>query len=124
MSQKIVFMGTLTLLSPLDILLKSDHKILSVYTQSTKKSKRGHKYHLSYNEKFSLEKSLNVRSPEILDTEEEYNFFKSLDGYSGGSCLRKDYSKRFLNLPKYGFINIRASILPKWRCSTYTKSNN
>ncbi len=117
MSQKIVFMGTPNFAVPsLDILLKSDHKILSVYTQSTKKSKRGHKYHLSPVEKFSLEKSLNVRSPEILDTEEEYNFFKSLDmDIAVVVAYGKIIPKRFLNLPKYGFINIHASILPKWR---------
>ena len=76
MPQKIVFMGTPNFSVPsLDILFKSGYKILSVYTQSAKKSKRGQKYHPSPVEKFALEKSLNVRSPEILDTEEEYDFF-------------------------------------------------
>ena len=33
-------------------------------------------------------------------------------------------SKEFLNLTKKGFINIHASILPNWRCSTYSEIYN
>ena len=117
MPQKIVFMGTPNFSVPsLDILFKSGYEIVSVYTQSAKKSKRGQKYHPSPVEKFALEKSLNVRSPEILDTREEFNFLKKSNiDLAIVVAYGKLIPKKFLSLPKYGFINIHASLLPKWR---------
>jgi methionyl-tRNA formyltransferase len=117
MSQKIVFMGTPEFSVPtLESLVNSDHKILAVYSQPASKANRGQKIILSSVEIFAKENSLSMRTPKKLDTDEEYNFFKKLKPdivivIAYGRII----PKRFLDLAKHGFINVHASLLPKWR---------
>ena len=117
MSQKIVFMGTPEFSIPsLESLVKSDNKILAVYSQSAKKADRGQKKKLSPVEVFAKKNSINVRTPEILNTEDEYNFMKELKpDFVVVVAYGKIIPERFLSLSKYGFINVHASLLPKWR---------
>jgi len=117
MSQKIVFMGTPEFSVPtLESLVNSGHKILTVYSQPASKANRGQKIIPSSVEIFAKENSLSMRTPKKLDTDEEYNFFKKLKPdivivIAYGRII----PKRFLNLAKHGFINVHASLLPKWR---------
>ena len=117
MSQKIVFMGTPEFSVPtLESLINSNHKILTVYSQPASKANRGQKVIPSSVEVFAKEKSLSVRTPLNLDTDEEYNFFKKLKpDIVIVIAYGKIIPKRFLNLSKHGFINVHASLLPKWR---------
>jgi methionyl-tRNA formyltransferase len=117
MSQKIVFMGTPEFAVPtLELLLKSNHKILAVYSQPPSKANRGQKIKPSDVELFSKKNSLNVRTPSKLDSDEEYNFIKNLSpDIVVVIAYGKIIPKRFLNLAKHGFINVHASLLPKWR---------
>ncbi len=117
MSQKIVFMGTPDFSVPtLESLINSDHKILAVYSQQAAKANRGQKILPSIIENFAKKKSLRLRTPIKLDTDEEYNFIKKLKPDIGiVVAYGKIIPKRFLNLTKYGFINLHASLLPKWR---------
>ena len=79
MSLKIVFMGTPKFSVPtLEALIKNKFNIVSVYTQSPKKSKRGQKINISPIEEFSKKNRLNCRSPENLNNNEEYKIFKEL----------------------------------------------
>ena len=117
MSLKIVFMGTPEFSVPsLDALIKNKFNILQVYTQPPKKSKRGQKINPSSIEEFSKKNKLNFRSPLNLNTDEEYEIFKKL---SSDIVIVVAYGKiipkKFLKIPKFGFINIHASLLPKWR---------
>ena len=117
MSQKIVFMGTPEFAVPtLELLLKSNHKILAVYSQPPSKANRGQKIKPSDVELFSKKNSLNVRTPSKLDSDEEYNFIKNLNpDIVVVIAYGKIIPKKFLNLAKQGFINVHASLLPKWR---------
>ncbi len=117
MPQKIVFMGTPEFSVPiLESLINSNHKILSVYSQPPSKSSRGQKITPSTIELFSKKNSLNLRTPKNLDTDEEFNFLKSLNpDFVIVVAYGKIIPKRFLEISKYGFYNIHASILPKWR---------
>jgi len=117
MSQKIVFMGTPEFSVPtLKLLLKSEHKILAVYSQPPTKAHRGQKISSSSVENFAKKKALNVRTPLTLDSDEEYDFMKNLEpDIVVVIAYGKIIPKRFLNLAKYGFINVHASLLPKWR---------
>ena len=117
MSQKIVFMGTPEFAVPtLEKLLKSNHKILTVYSQPPSKANRGQKIKPSDVESFSKKNALNVRTPLKLDTDEEYNFIKNLKpDIVVVIAYGKIIPKKFLNLAKQGFINVHASLLPKWR---------
>ena len=61
MSLKIVFMGTPEFSKPtLEILIKNKFKILSVYTQSPKKSKRGQKINVSPIEDFARKNTIKT----------------------------------------------------------------
>ena len=117
MSLKIVFMGTPDFSIPtLKTLLNSNHKILHVYSQPAKKANRGLKINSTPIELFSKENFLKIRTPESLDSEEEFNFLKDLNpDLVIVVAYGKIIPKRFLNIPKYGFLNVHASLLPKWR---------
>ena len=117
MSQKIVFMGTPEFSVPtLKLLLKSEHRILAVYSQPPAKAHRGQKIISSSVENFAKKKALNVRTPLTLDSDKEYDFMKNLKpDIVVVIAYGKIIPKRFLNLAKYGFINVHASLLPKWR---------
>jgi len=117
MSQKIVFMGTPEFSVPtLKLLLKSEHRILAVYSQPPTKAHRGQKISSSSVENFAKKKALNVRTPLTLDSDEEYDFMKNLKpDIVVVIAYGKIIPKRFLNLAKHGFINVHASLLPKWR---------
>ena len=114
---KIVFMGTPEFSVPtLETLIKKKFNILRVYTQPPKKSNRGQKINPSAIEKFCKKNNISIKNPTSLNNEEELKIFKKL---SPDIVIVVAYGKIipnfFLNLPKFGFINIHASLLPKWR---------
>ena len=117
MSLNIVFMGTPEFSVPtLDLLIKNKFNVVKVYTQPPKKSKRGQKINPSPIEEYCQKNKISFRNPEILNTQEELKIFKELSAnliivVAYGKIIPKD----FLNTAKFGFINIHASLLPKWR---------
>ena len=117
MSLKIVFMGTPEFSIPtLDILKKSKSNILTAYTQPPQKSKRGQKVNPSAIEEYCKKNGINFRNPPSLSSEEEFENFKELFPdvvvvVSYGQIIPKN----FLKITKFGFVNIHASLLPKWR---------
>ena len=117
MSLKTVFMGTPEFSIPsLQNLIKNKFNILCVYTQPPKKAKRGQKINISPVEEFSKKNKIKLRNPEDLNTEEEYEIFKKLSvDLVVVAAYGKLIPKSFLNKAKFGFINIHASLLPKWR---------
>ncbi len=116
MPKKIVFMGTPEFAIPsLEILKNSNNKILAVYTQPASKANRGQKLVESKIELTAKKFGLKVRTPKILD-EKEYNFLNSIKpDLVIVVAFGKIIPKKFLNIPKFGFINVHASLLPKWR---------
>ena len=97
-------------------LIKNKFNILCVYTQPPKKAKRGQKINISPVEEFSKKNKIKLRNPEDLNTEEEYEIFKKLSvDLVVVAAYGKLIPKSFLNKAKFGFINIHASLLPKWR---------
>ena len=54
----------------------SSHNILEVYTQPPKKKNRGQEISLTPVNEFSIKNNINVRCPEKLDTDEEFNNLK------------------------------------------------
>ena len=100
----------------LESLAKSSYQMSCVYTQSPKKSKRGQKLNPSPIQSSAENLKLVIRNPYNLNTEEELKFFKKLAPdivvvVAYGQLI----SKKFLDVPTKGFINIHASLLPKWR---------
>ena len=118
MSKKIIFMGTPLFAVPtLESLYQNGFLINSVYTQPPQKSHRGQKINKSPVQNISETLNINYRSPERLKNNvEEYKFLKKIDAdlaivVAYGQIIPKE----FLRLTKKGFINVHASILPKWR---------
>jgi methionyl-tRNA formyltransferase len=116
-NKKVVFMGTPEFSVPiLETIVKSPYKVSCVYTQSSKRSNRGQKINNSPVYDCAKNLKLIVRNPKNLNTEEELQFIKKLNPdivvvVAYGQLI----SKKFLEIPKEGFINIHASLLPKWR---------
>ena len=117
MPYKIIFMGTPEFSVPvLENLAKSSYQISCVYTQPPKKSNRGQKLNLSPIQDSAENLKLVIRNPNNLNTDKELKFFKELNPdivivVAYGQLI----SKKFLDIPLKGFINIHASILPMWR---------
>jgi methionyl-tRNA formyltransferase len=118
MAKKIVFMGTPMFAVPiLKSLYQNGYPISDVYTQPPQKSQRGQKINKSPIQGISETLNLEFRTPKYLkDNNEEYEYFKSINAdlaivVAYGQIIPRE----FLNLTKKGFINIHASLLPKWR---------
>ena len=118
MGKKIIFMGTPLFAVPiLKSLYQNGFPISVVYTQPPQKSHRGQKINKSPIQGLSETLNIDFRSPQSLkDNKEEYEFLKNLNAdlaivVAFGQIIPKEY----LRLTKNGFINIHASILPKWR---------
>ena len=118
MAKKIIFMGTPMFAVPiLKSLYQNGYPISDVYTQPPQKSHRGQKINKSPIQGISETLNIDYRAPlSLKENKEEYEFFKSIDAdlaivVAYGQIIPKE----FLGLTKKGFINIHASILPKWR---------
>ena len=111
-------MGTPMFAVPiLKSLYQNGYPISDVYTQPPQKSQRGQKINKSPIQGISETLNLEFRTPKYLkDNNEEYEYFKSINAdlaivVAYGQIIPRE----FLNLTKKGFINIHASLLPKWR---------
>lgn len=117
MALKIIFMGTPGFsVSILKTLYNSEHKILQVYTQPPKKKNRGQKENFSPVYDFCKANDLKVKYPERLDTDEELKSFNELNP---DLVIVVAYGKiiptKLLKIENLKFINVHASLLPKWR---------
>ena len=117
MSFNVVFMGTPEFSIPsLEMLVKRNFNILSVYTQPPKKSKRGQKINPSPVQEFCNDNKINFRTPINLNIDDELKKFEKI---SPDIVIVVAYGqiipKKYLSVAKYGFINLHASLLPKWR---------
>tara|TARA_B100001250_G_C19788534_1_gene785325 strand:- start:322 stop:1251 length:930 start_codon:yes stop_codon:yes gene_type:complete len=118
MQRKIAFMGTPNFCLPiLKNIYQNGYDVSAVYTQPPKKSNRGYKIEKSPVHLLSETLDINVRTPDQLkNNKSEYEYFKNLElDLVIIVAYGKIVPKEFLPLSKNGFINLHASILPKWR---------
>ena len=111
-------MGTSNFAVPiLKSLYQNGYPISAVYTQPPKKSNRGLKLNKSPINLFSENISLDVRTPQSLKNNNEEELY--LAELQPDIVLVVSYGqiipKNLLNIPKNGFLNVHASLLPKWR---------
>ena len=114
---KIIFAGTPAFAAEhLSILLKGDHKIISVLTQPDRGSGRGKKISFSAVKEVALKNNLEVLQPTSLKDAE---ILESLKNLEPDIILVVAYGllipKSVLDIPKLGCINLHASLLPRWR---------
>ena len=115
MDKKIAFLGTPSFAVPiLKSIYKSNYNISCVFSQPPRKSNRGHKINKSPIHIVSEELGIRIKTPSNI--ENEIDNIKSLNldlaiVVAYGQILSED----ILGLSKNGFINVHASLLPKWR---------
>lgn len=114
---KIIFMGTPDFSVPtLRTLIESKHEVVACYTQPDKAKGRGNKLQMTPVKEVCIEASIPVYQPSRIRRQEEVEIFKSIDAdiavvIAYGQILPQS----ILEAPKYGCINIHASLLPKLR---------
>lgn len=113
---KIVFMGTPGFAVPcLDILIKN-YDVQAVFTQPDRPKGRGKKLAMSEVKERALESNIPVYQPLKIKKSDEIEVLKKLDPdvivvVAYGQLL----SQEILDIPKFGCINVHASLLPKYR---------
>lgn len=114
---RIVFMGTPDFAAAsLKKLIDKKYDIAAVFTQSDKPRDRGMKLSYSPVKELALENNIPVYQPTKLRDGTATELIKSLDPdilvvVAYGRILPDD----MLEVPKYGAINVHASLLPKYR---------
>ena len=115
--KRIVFMGTPEIaVNYLQALVENNFSIVAVYTQPPRKKGRGLKLNKSpihiFAENFGIPTydSTNFQLSEII--EKFKNLKPDLVVVMGYGVI---IPKLILKIPKYGFINIHVSLLPRWR---------
>ena len=113
----LVFAGTPAFAVPaLKALLDAGHTITAVYTQPDRPAGRGRKLAMSPVKQYALERDLPVRQPTTLKTDAEAVALRAL---APDAMIVIAYGlilpQSILAIPKYGCINVHASLLPRWR---------
>jgi len=109
-------MGTPQFAVPsLKVLLNSHHKISAVVTVPDKPKGRGQQLAQSDIKKFALEQGLNILQPVSLKDDEFTEEIKSLHPDLIVVVAFRILPKNIFKIPKYGSINLHASLLPKYR---------
>lgn len=115
---RIVFMGTPEFAVPtLEAIVRAGHEVLLVVTQPDKAKDRGKKIQFTPVKEKALELGLSVAQPETLRNNDR--FLSKLNELTPDLIVVVAYGKilpkEILELPKYGCINVHASILPRHR---------
>jgi methionyl-tRNA formyltransferase len=114
---RIIFAGTPDFAVPaLSKIHNSNHQVVAVYCQPDRPKGRGKVLTSCAVKNFALENNLDVIQPENFSNEQNLKKLASLEPdliivAAYGQIL----SKEVLNLPKFGCLNIHASLLPRWR---------
>ena len=114
---KIIFMGTPDISSIyLQSLIDNKFNIVSVYSQPARKKDRGLVLQQSPVQKLAIISGIEVLTPTSLNNNKEKEILKKINPdlivVMGYGIKLPNF---FLNIPKYGSINIHISLLPRWR---------
>jgi methionyl-tRNA formyltransferase len=116
-SLRLIFAGTPDFAAEaLHALIQSPHEIVAVYTQPDRPAGRGQKLTPSPVKQLALQHQLTVLQPVSLKTAEATAQLRALDAdvmvvAAYGLILPPEV----LEIPRYGCLNIHASLLPRWR---------
>jgi methionyl-tRNA formyltransferase len=115
---RIVFCGTPAFAVPsLERLLKEpDFEVIGVVTQPDRPSGRGQQLHGSAVKRAAVAAELPIYQPEKIKSDEAYEYFGRLAPdavviIAYGQII----SQRLIAIPRLGWINLHASLLPKYR---------
>lgn len=114
----LIFMGSSNFaVASLSALLDSEHKILLTVAQPDKPAGRGFNMQPCPVSRFAKEKDLLLETPHSLKSNSE--FLRKVSDLKPDAIIVVAYGKllpkELLKLPKFGCINVHASLLPKYR---------
>lgn len=112
----IVFAGTPDFAaSALQACIVSKHNVVAVFTQPDRPAGRGRKIQFGPVKQLAIDAGIPVFQPEALSQEQ----FVQIEAMQADVMLVSAYGlllpKEVLDAPKFGCINIHASLLPRWR---------
>ena len=114
--KKIVFMGTAQFAIPcLDNIIQNDFNLLAVVTSIDKPAGRGLKISESPVKAYAKKNKLNILQPINLKEKKFINQIISLNPDLIIVVAFRMLPKALWSIPKYGTINVHASLLPKYR---------
>ncbi|OGN08171.1 MAG: methionyl-tRNA formyltransferase [Candidatus Yanofskybacteria bacterium RIFCSPHIGHO2_02_FULL_41_11] len=116
-AQNIVFFGTSEFAVPtLEALINVKYEIAAVITRPDKPIGRKQALSPSPIKILARQKNIKVLQPITLKSDE---FFESFKKFNPDICIVTAYGKiipsQYIEIPKYGFLNIHPSLLPKYR---------
>ena len=114
---KVVFMGTPDFaVGALEALVEAGHEVVAVVTQPDKPKGRGKEMQQTPVKVCALKHNIEVFQPVKIKHKEAVEVLK---GYGAElfvvAAFGQILSKEILDMPKYGCVNIHASLLPKYR---------
>lgn len=114
---KVVFMGTPDFsVGALEALVKAGHEVTAVVTQPDRQKGRSLEMCFSPVKECALRYELPVFQPEKIKTAEAVEVLRRYEAdIFVVAAFGQILSKEILEMPKYGCINIHASLLPKYR---------
>jgi len=116
-SLRIIFAGTPDFAAEaLAALIDTSHEVVAVYTQPDRPAGRGRKLKPGPVKQLALQQQLPVLQPVSLKTAESIEEFRAIEAdvmvvAAYGLLLPPEV----LQIPRYGCLNIHASLLPRWR---------
>ncbi len=115
---RVAFMGTPDFAVPaLAALIDGPHEVVAVYSQPPRPKGRGHKVQPSPVHALAEAHGIPVYTPKSLKKDEvKHAKFKALDlDVAVVAAYGLILPREILEAPKYGCLNIHASLLPRWR---------
>ncbi len=114
---KIIFMGTPEFSVPaLASLMAAGHDIVAVYSQPPRKSGRGMTEHLTPVHQYAQDNGLTVLTPQNF---KQADAIQEFSDHGADVAVVVAYGlilpEKILAAPRYGCLNIHASLLPRWR---------
>ena len=115
---RIVFMGTpdFAVASLKALAERGTDEIVAVFTQPDRPKGRGHKMLMTPVKEYALERGFEVYQPQRVKAPE---VIEQLRGFAPDLIVVAAFGqflpKEILEMPKYGCINVHASLLPKYR---------
>lgn len=113
---KIIFAGTPHFAASALAALLNEHQVVAVLTQPDRPAGRGMQLTASPVKRLALQHGLPVLQPTSLKNEETQ---RSIAAFEAELMVVAAYGlilpKAVLQLPRYGCLNIHASLLPRWR---------
>lgn len=100
----------------LQALLDAGHEVVAVYTQPDKPKGRGKEIQMTPVKKLAISHEIPVYQPLKIKVLDEVETLKKIEAdVYVVAAFGQILSKEILDIPRYGCINIHASLLPKYR---------